>query len=117
MKTINEVNIIAAEHKAINAIAKARNELDALIERVTKYCVYGCVPPGVMIELQENFGGQMQECAARIGEANSVFESIIANENGATQDEIELTHDRLDYIKGETRNFLNELKRLQVLAG
>lgn len=113
MKTINEFNIIAAEHKFANALVKA----NSLITNIELYSKTGRISADTEKHLAESILCQMKQTAEACNQAKSVFEEIIENKNGdASAEEIAMASDRLDYLKEEVGSLQARLKNILAMA-
>lgn len=103
MKTINEFNIIAAEHKFANALVKANAIITKTLETVMElYSKIGYISANMQECLAEDITREMKQTAEACNQAKSVFEEIIENKNGdASAEEIAMASDCLDYLKEE----------------
>ena len=112
MKTVNEFNIIVAEHRFANSIMKA-NSLIETLETIQSYSKTGRISADMEKHLAESILWQMKQIAEACNKAKTVFEDVINNENGdATVEEIAMASDRLDYLKEEVGSLQARLKNI-----
>lgn len=118
MKTVNEFNIITAEHKFANALVKANSLITKTLETIMElYSKTGRISADMQEYLAENITREMRKTAEACNQAKAVLEAIINNENGdASAEEIAMASDRLDYLKEEVTALKARLQKILDMA-